>query len=937
MIGHAIFSTIPKAGRNHPRKPSATLSPRSSPRSSCVVLLFLLFSLSDAAGTKSAFRTPAIHSTSTTSSQPSFISTYNNSPPRESGSANRAGAVSLDRLYFAPRSRNYFTIMKSFEKSDDDNSNEKYGYDSIYGQETMEPIRFHDDDNEEGNDRQAAGLVDIVVPESPRSNNETEMEEKSTAAIIEEEVIDGETHFAFKYDDVNDLEKKNNEQLKPRKGRPGIVVFSGGTAFNAAAAEMASRNVGANVVSGSGKSGGSDGNNDLWRLDSWESTLEMMVPSSRGNSDGENNSSTNDEAKKAISDDNSKGNAISAGGTKVWHVLPVTDDGGSTAEIVRVLGGPAVGDIRSRLLRLAPGTTAEARAVRRLLGHRLVSMESLKRKGADCEDITPDIVSRMAREEWLDLLDGGHETCTNPCFPVEEEMGYNSEDGSIHRNDIDVHEHPLWQGVSAPYRSIIRSFLVHFHTQVLQTHNGLRHSVAHPPFDFTGGSVGNFFFAGARTFFGSLPAAIFLFSKVAGIPSGSRVIPAVQTEERLVLGAMLKDGTRIRGQYNISHPQPKMTLSTQQPPASQTKAKLQSSSRNDDAETSQRERSGSTSSGRHRAVVKTGIDSQEVISSLHPSPMSRVTYLLHDPTWRRQRNMSPKRQTSADSSSSSQTVPPKLKLEWSDRHEIFPEPNPLVLDAISNANCIVYGCGSLFTSVLPSLVLEGVGQAIAELDYSPEYPSSNVSRIPRVLLMNGWHDCETTWTEKSESGNGDLEVKRMDATMFVKAIVDALDQGCIRAGLFTDLGIRSEGSVVHKNDTVRDADRSEEDASHFGKKDDRFGSKVIPSVTDYITHILYPIGTEIEIDEQSLYEVCLSRQRVREKLLCQSMSTKREVVSRITVVGVASIPANRCSDGRRSGGQSHLRVFDPRALVDSLLDLANGGTGITDERNISVK
>ena len=34
--------------------------------------------------------------------------------------------------------------------------------------------------------------------------------------------------------------------------------------------------------------------------------------------------------------------------------------------------------------------------------------------------------------------------------------------------------------------------------------------------------MGKFFFAGTRTFFGSLPAAIFLFSKVAGIPSGSR-------------------------------------------------------------------------------------------------------------------------------------------------------------------------------------------------------------------------------------------------------------------------------------------------------------------------------------------------------------------------------------------------------------------------------
>ena len=45
--------------------------------------------------------------------------------------------------------------------------------------------------------------------------------------------------------------------------------------------------------------------------------------------------------------------------TKVAHVLPVSDDGGSTAEIVRVLGGPAVGDIRSRCLRLADESNEE--------------------------------------------------------------------------------------------------------------------------------------------------------------------------------------------------------------------------------------------------------------------------------------------------------------------------------------------------------------------------------------------------------------------------------------------------------------------------------------------------------------------------------------------------------------------------------------------------
>ncbi|EJK52913.1 hypothetical protein THAOC_27759, partial [Thalassiosira oceanica] len=85
--------------------------------------------------------------------------------------------------------------------------------------------------------------------------------------------------------------------------------------------------------------------------------------------------------------------------------------------------------------------------------------------------------------------------------------------------------------------------------------------------------------------------------------------------------------------------------------------------------------------------------------------------------------------------------------------------------ALSNANCIVFGCGSLFTSVLPSLVLDGVGEAVAR-----------ARSVPKVLLLNGWHDRETCWSE-TDTRSGELVVKRMDATDFVKAIVDALDQG----------------------------------------------------------------------------------------------------------------------------------------------------------------
>ncbi|XP_027111893.1 uncharacterized protein YNL011C-like isoform X1 [Coffea arabica] len=181
--------------------------------------------------------------------------------------------------------------------------------------------------------------------------------------------------------------------------------------------------------------------------------------------------------------------------TCVAHVLPVSDDGGSTAEIVRVLGGPAVGDIRSRCLRLSDQSTSEALAVRTLLGYRL------------------PLEAQVAKSEWYDIVEG---------------------------------QHPLWKGVSKPYRETIRAFLVYFQDQILRHADEL--------FSFSNGSIGNFFFAGARIFFRSLDAAIFLFSRVSDIPTDSLVLPVISTNDRLTLGCELWDGTIIRGQNEISHP-----------------------------------------------------------------------------------------------------------------------------------------------------------------------------------------------------------------------------------------------------------------------------------------------------------------------------------------------------------------------------------------------
>lgn len=110
-------------------------------------------------------------------------------------------------------------------------------------------------------------------------------------------------------------------------------------------------------------------------------------------------------------------NAICAAFAHACYVMPVSDDGGSSSEIIRVLGGPSIGsyansssptspsfisifshiartgDIRSRLVRLIPpappGTPLDA--VRTLLAHRLPS-------GADAE--------HAAREEWRTIVEG---------------------------------------------------------------------------------------------------------------------------------------------------------------------------------------------------------------------------------------------------------------------------------------------------------------------------------------------------------------------------------------------------------------------------------------------------------------------------------------------------------------------------------------------------
>ncbi|CDS00659.1 uncharacterized protein SPSC_03136 [Sporisorium scitamineum] len=199
------------------------------------------------------------------------------------------------------------------------------------------------------------------------------------------------------------------------------------------------------------------------------------------------------------------------------YVMPISDNGGSSSEIIRVLGGPSIGDIRSRLNRLIPTPSRHDpnasssstppppsnEAIHNLLSYRLPSHAP----------------SREIKQEWMDILEGRHR---------------------------------LWRGIEPERKEVIRGFLVHFESEVLRR--------AHRHFNFRGGSIGNFFLAAAQKFFRSIQSAIFLFSATTQISTSSvasKVLPVINTNHTATIAAELENGEMIVGQCEISHPAPK--------------------------------------------------------------------------------------------------------------------------------------------------------------------------------------------------------------------------------------------------------------------------------------------------------------------------------------------------------------------------------------------
>lgn len=354
------------------------------------------------------------------------------------------------------------------------------------------------------------------------------------------------------------------------------------------------------------------------------------------------------------------------------YILPILDNGGSTSELIRVIGGPAIGDIRSRLTRLIDTSTTTQRLLRDLLSFRLPR--------------DPD----NAKFQWLQIVDGSH---------------------------------PLWSGISPATKEIFRSFFIHVHTELLKrtrSNSALLAPGSSRHFRYQLANVGNMFLTGVRLFTGSLESAIELWSRLTGIDPNTQVLPCLNTNFTYHISALLQDGSIITGQSQISHPSDKQhkvdhsmpsehlqgTISVVSAPhidfivpdhyLSEHNSHVDSPRPQSSDSDSDYEELGNIPQYTHRALRKSQLHFNKGNIEPLSSPVDRIFYV------------SPYGQ------------------------EVCPTASSKVLSTITNCSAVVYSVGSLMTSIVPVIVLKGMGKAIA----------SDPNR-KKILMVNGCADRET--------------------------------------------------------------------------------------------------------------------------------------------------------------------------------------------------
>ncbi|KAL9102104.1 MAG: hypothetical protein Q9163_002708 [Psora crenata] len=317
----------------------------------------------------------------------------------------------------------------------------------------------------------------------------------------------------------------------------------------------------------------------------------------------------------------------------VNYVIPISDNGGSSSELIRVFGGPGIGDVRSRLVRLIPSTHA---SILNLFNHRLPSSP---------ED---------AATEFLTLLTGTSQ---------------------------------LYASVATPQAMLIRAVLSHLYLEILK-----RNRPPSSTFNFQSASIGNLFLTGARLFSGSFESAIYLLAIIGGVDeTRTAVLPAIISNFSHHIAAGLANGSVIIGQNAISHPGEPTALNTE------------------------------TNALFEHQNINFSFNGEDATIEDANLPGSLPTL--------RQPNI-------AFSKASEKPLPARIARIWYINpygQEMRPTPNPKVVESTNEAEAIIYSIGSLYTSIIPSLILHGVGAAIARSD-GPRF---------KILILNGSLDRET--------------------------------------------------------------------------------------------------------------------------------------------------------------------------------------------------
>ncbi|KAK3996769.1 hypothetical protein QBC44DRAFT_138182 [Cladorrhinum sp. PSN332] len=357
---------------------------------------------------------------------------------------------------------------------------------------------------------------------------------------------------------------------------------------------------------------------------------------------------------------------------KLNYVIPISDNGGSSSELIRFVGGPSVGDIRSRLVRLIPEHDQEMVALRQLFEYRLTTSSPAK-----------------ARMEWLDIV----------------------ESRSL-----------LWTFISSPKKELIRSVLNTLNLEIV------KRTRPNNSYNFSGASIGNMFLTGARIFSGSFESAIYLLSMVCSIPRWVDVLPAINSDHHTYhISAELQDGTILTGQVAISHPSAPTALPDNDP------------------------------------------ESPDHPESQHlPGSLT----VLH------QQNL-------AFSKDEEEDLPARVKRLFYINlygHELVPKPNTKVIEALKSSTTVIYSIGSLYTSIIPSLIFPGIGQ---QLEHS-------TSIRHKILILNSKLDRET----------GPVKVRR-EERMTARDFVAAIGRACVesrdreRVGDLEEEGLLGSKFVTH--------------------------------------------------------------------------------------------------------------------------------------------